>query len=82
MNLLTELYQQNPLLLVIVIWSIPWTFSAMWKAAQNGHKVWYIALLIINTAGVLPMLYIFYFSKNKNPFNKKKENRKDTKKID
>ncbi len=36
---------------------------ALWVAARKGAKVWYILLLVLNTVGILPLAYIFYFSK-------------------
>lgn len=37
---------------------------ALWTAARKGSKVWFVMLLILNTAGILPLFYIFYFSKH------------------
>lgn len=57
--------QDNVLLLVIfAIWSLLWKGWALWKSARRGDKIWFGALLIINTVGVLDILYIFYFSKS------------------
>lgn len=50
-------------LILIAIWSIVWKGMALWKAGRLGHKGWFIALLIINTAGILDILYIYIFSK-------------------
>lgn len=57
---------QNPwVLFLAVAWTIPWKGVALWKAARNGHKWWFIALLVINTLAVLEILYIFVFGKKK-----------------
>lgn len=48
----------------LVLWSIAWKGWALWVAARKGSKPWYIALLVINTAGILEILYIYVFSKN------------------
>ena len=32
---------------------------ALWKAARRDQLGWYLALLIINTVGLLPIIYIF-----------------------
>ncbi|MDO8466848.1 MAG: DUF5652 family protein [bacterium] len=40
-----------------------WKGMSMWKAAQKGDRNWFIALLILNTAGILDILYIYHFSK-------------------
>ena len=55
---------QNPtLLIILVVWTLPWKGVAMWKAARLKDKWWFIALLIVNTLGILEILYIFVFSK-------------------
>lgn len=55
-----------PLLLgLIALWIIPWKGISLWKSARRGEKWWFIALLVVNTLGVLEILYIFVFSKSK-----------------
>ena len=49
----------------LVVWSITWKALALWKAARNRQLVWFILLFIINTAGVLAIIYIYYFQKEK-----------------
>lgn len=59
----------GPILALFIIlgtWELIWKAIALWKASKNNHKVWYIAILIINTIGILPILYIYVFSKKKN----------------
>lgn len=59
------------LLVAITIWSIPWKGFALWKSARRGEAIWFIALLIINTIGILDILYLFVFSnKRKVNFNR------------
>lgn len=54
------------LLVIALIWGLGWKGWALWRAARHDAKVWYIALLIVNTLGILEILYIFIFSqKNK-----------------
>ena len=50
------------ILVVIVIWSVVWKLLALWKSAKKGHTVWFIVLAIINTVGILEILYIYIFS--------------------
>jgi hypothetical protein len=50
-------------LLIVVVWTLVWKGMALWKAAQKGSKPWFIALLLINTVGILDILYIYVFSK-------------------
>jgi len=62
-----QFFVQNSLWLIpLILWTLPWKGVALWKAARNGSKPWFIALLIINTIGLLEIIYIFGFSKKKN----------------
>lgn len=57
------LLQNSWVFILLALWSLPWKGWALWKAARLGSKLWFIALLIINTLAVLDILYIFIFSK-------------------
>ena len=48
---------------VIAVWTIIWKGIALWKAARNGSTPWYVVLLIVNTMGILEIIYIYFFSK-------------------
>ncbi len=47
----------------LIVWSAVWKAIAMWFAGKHQEKVWFIILAIFNTAGILPILYIFFFQK-------------------
>lgn len=51
--------------LPLIVWSLFWKGWALWRAAKNDSKGWFIALLILNTLGILEILYIFVFGKKK-----------------
>jgi len=56
---------QSPLmglLLLALVWSLAWKGAALWKAARNGHSWWFAAMMVINTLGLLEILYYFVFS--------------------
>lgn len=50
---------------LLAIWSLVWKGVALWKAAKNDSKPWYVALLVFNTVGILDILYVFFSRKNK-----------------
>jgi len=67
MSLLLEKLGSNALstsliILVLAIWTIVWKGFALWIAAQENKKPWFIVILILNTAGILDIVYIFFFS--------------------
>lgn len=49
--------------LILALWTLPWKGYALWIAARNKHKYWFIALLIINTVAILEIIYIFAVGK-------------------
>lgn len=53
---------ENPLfagiLLACVIWDIIWKGLALWKSARNNHRAWFISIVIFNTVGILPIIYL------------------------
>ena len=50
---------------VLLVWSIAWKGLALWKASKNDQKNWFIAILVINTLGILEIIYLFRFAKKK-----------------
>lgn len=58
-------------LIPLMIWEMVWKGIALWKAGRNNQLTWFVCLLIFNTAGILPIIYIAFFQKTKNK-NKKK----------
>lgn len=66
MNTLFQFFIANPwILIVIVFWTLLWKGVALWRAARNEHAGWFIALLILNTLGILEIIYIFFFSQKR-----------------
>jgi len=56
----------------IIIWSIIWKGLALWKASRLGSKPWFVVLLLVNTAGILEILYLYIFSKKVAPVKEEK----------
>jgi hypothetical protein len=52
------LLQNDYFILVIAVWELVWKGFALWKSAKNGHRVWFVALLLINSVGLLPIIYL------------------------
>ncbi|PIQ07184.1 MAG: hypothetical protein COW72_01110 [Candidatus Nealsonbacteria bacterium CG18_big_fil_WC_8_21_14_2_50_37_10] len=48
---------------LLLLWTLPWKGVALWRAAKNNHRKWFIALFLVNTMAILEIIYIFYFSK-------------------
>jgi hypothetical protein len=59
-------------IVLLAIWELLWKGFALWKSAKSNDKIWYIVILIFNTAGILPILYLFVFSKRESVAKKVK----------
>ena len=53
------------LLMPLIIWEVIWKGIGMWKAGRNNQLAWFIWILILNTLGILPIIYLAFFQKNK-----------------
>jgi hypothetical protein len=59
MEQLIEFIKANALLIVVItIWDIIWRGMALWNSAKRNESVWFVALLIINSLGILPIIYL------------------------
>ncbi|MFX4261379.1 DUF5652 family protein [Pelotomaculum propionicicum] len=64
-----QYFQSNPwMFTALVAWSIIWKALALWHAARNSQLAWYIVLIIINTAGILEIIYLLFFRRKRSRF--------------
>ncbi len=47
-----------PVIIILALWESVWKIIALWKSARNNHLAWFICIAIINTIGILPIIYI------------------------
>jgi hypothetical protein len=47
------------LMVLLVIWSLLWKCYSVWIAAKRNDKKWFVALVVLNTVGILDMIYVF-----------------------
>ncbi len=52
-----------PLLVLVTLWSAFWKGLALWHSAKRGEKWWFIILLVVNTLGILEIVYLFVWAK-------------------
>ena len=62
----SELYQQQPLwavfvLFLIGVWTLVWEGLALWQSARHQQKKWFIVMFVVNTLGLLPIIYLLWF---------------------
>jgi hypothetical protein len=62
-QIITFIYTNPYTMFLLATWVIVWKGMALWKAARNNSKYWFVILLIINSVGLFEILYIFFLSK-------------------
>mgnify|MGYP007083475510 CR=1 FL=1 len=64
LNHLNTFFETNPYgVAALIVWTLAWKGLALWKSATLRQNYWFIALLILNTFGLLEIFYIFVISK-------------------
>jgi len=53
-------FNSDIFLIASAIWVLPWKGVALWQAAKKKEKIWFIALLVVNTFALLEIVYIFF----------------------
>ncbi len=56
----------SPWIIPFIIWSMIWKGIALWKAGRNNQLPWFVVILIVNTIGILEIIYLAFFQKKKN----------------
>lgn len=63
-NSLAVWLQAHPVIAgVLIIWSLIWKGLALWKSAELRQKYWFVIILILNTMGILEIIYLFAIAK-------------------
>jgi hypothetical protein len=44
---------------LISTWSLVWKGLALWHASNRHERNWFIAMLVLNTAGIVELIYLF-----------------------
>lgn len=52
-------------LIPIIIWEAIWKLIGLWHSAKNNQIIWFILIGILNTLGILPIIYLLFFQKKK-----------------
>ena len=56
------------LVTIISLWELVWKGFALWYSGRKKQKIWFICILIFNTIGILPIIYLLIYK----PWKKKR----------
>ena len=51
------------LFIVLLLVAVTLKGFALWRASKKDSKVWFILLLLTNTLGILPLVYLIFSKK-------------------
>ena len=51
------------IIIILIIWEGVWKGIALWKSGRNNQLAWFVCVLIFNTIGILPIIYLAFFQK-------------------
>jgi hypothetical protein len=51
--------------IALIIWEMVWKAIALWKCGRNNQLIWFILILVLNTAGILPIIYLLFLQDRK-----------------
>lgn len=65
----TDLLTKDPEALLalglLAIWTLFWKGLALWHSSRKDHRVWFVVMLVVNTVGILEIIYLFFVLKLK-----------------
>jgi uncharacterized membrane protein len=50
-------------IVLLIIWSLFWKGLALWHAVKRDEKKWFAFILVLNTVGILEIIYLFHVVK-------------------
>ncbi len=52
------------ILVILIIWTFIWKGLALWKSSKLDQPIWFALMLVINTVGMLEIIYLILYSKH------------------
>ena len=49
------------LFVLLILWELAWKGIALYKSARNRQLGWFVVMLIVNTVGILEIVYLIFF---------------------
>ena len=62
-TIMQVLNPHSPILYILIVWTMIWKGIALWHSARNKQMGWFIVFLIVNTVGILEIIYLIFFKK-------------------
>ncbi len=51
-------------IVAVALWDVVWKGIGLWRSARRYQTGWFMCMLVLNTAGLLPILYLILHRKD------------------
>jgi hypothetical protein len=58
-------------IILLIIWELTWKGLGLYRAGKKQQPIWFVLILIVNSMGILPIIYLL-ISKDKIKSKKRK----------
>ena len=65
MDINTYLQQNIYWLIPVLLIDLILKGYALWRAGRNNQPYWFVSLLVVNSVGILPLIFILFFQRKK-----------------
>ena len=45
-------------LIIAALWDLFWRGWGLWRAGRRNQPVWFVVMLVINSLGIIPIIYL------------------------
>ncbi len=59
------MHEFMPWIALLIVWSIFWKGLALWHSGRRGEPWWFVIMLVVNTLGILEIIYLFAIARLK-----------------
>ncbi|MGO0122600.1 DUF5652 family protein [Desulfothermobacter acidiphilus] len=59
------------ILVLLLLWSLFWKGWALWRAARNDHRGWYVLLFLLHTLGILDIIYLLAWGRRRSVWSRR-----------
>jgi len=52
------------LFVALIIWGFAWKGAALWISTKRNEKWWFAVILVVNSFGILEIIYLLFIAKD------------------
>jgi len=53
------IHMLSPALPFLILWEGFWKGLALWHSGRRGQSLWFVIMIVVNSIGILPIIYLF-----------------------